>query len=283
MPELTKRRLSGRGLSCSSFIRTDEFAAWPLANTASSELGKVLENSYRAANIAFIHEWTLFAEKAGINLWAVIDSIRVRKGTHDNMRYPGFGVGGYCLTKDSLLAQWAATQLYHTDTVSRMTLAALQTNNDMPLHTLALLRELTGGSLRGCGVLLAGVSYFPDLADTRNSPAEVFVDAALAEGALLSLHDPCVQRWPERAQVPITGDWSKAVSQASAIVLALPHSTYKNLTPSDFPRPLLIVDANNVLTDSVAATLHQAGCRLLGVGKGHWRSKGLDCPHKHAS
>ena len=77
----------------STFIQTGEFALWPLGDTASSELGKVLENSYRAANIALIHEWTLFAEKAGINLWAVVDSIRVRKGTHDNMRYPGFGVG----------------------------------------------------------------------------------------------------------------------------------------------------------------------------------------------
>lgn len=262
----------------SSFIQTDEFAAWPLADTASSELGKVLENSYRAANIAFIHEWTLFAEKAGINLWAVIDSIRVRKGTHDNMRYPGFGVGGYCLTKDSLLAQWAATHLYHTDTAFGVTLAALQINNDMPLHTLGLLRELNEGSLRGRGLLLAGVSYFPDLADTRNSPAEVFVDAALAEGAQVSLHDPCVQRWPERPGLPISSNWADAVAQAAAIVLAVPHSAYRKLKPSDFPHPLLIVDANNVLTDSLATALHQAGCRLLGVGKGHWRLQGLHLP-----
>jgi UDP-N-acetyl-D-glucosamine dehydrogenase len=262
----------------SSFIQTDKYALWPLADTASSELGKVLENSYRAANIAFVHEWTLFAEKAGINLWAVIDSIRVRKGTHDNLRYPGFGVGGYCLTKDSLLAQWSATHLYRTDSVFEVTLAALRTNHNMPLHTLALLRELADGSLRGRRILLAGVSYFPDLADTRNSPAEVLVDAAAAEGALVSVHDPCVQRWPERPQVPLTGNWSQAVSRADAIVLALPHSAYQNLKTSDFPCPLLIVDANNVLADSVAAALHQAGCRLLGVGKGHWRSQGLQRP-----
>jgi UDP-N-acetyl-D-glucosamine dehydrogenase len=260
----------------SSFIQTDEFGAWPLADTASSELGKLLENSYRAANIAFIHEWTLFAEKAGINLWAVIDSIRVRKGTHDNMRYPGFGVGGYCLTKDSLLAQWSASELYQTDALFSVTLAALRTNHNMPLHTLALLRELAGGSLGGRRILLGGVTYFPDLADTRNSPVEVFVDAAQAEGALLKLHDPCVQRWPERPQVPITGDWSQAITGLDAIVLALPHSAYRSLKPSDFPSPMLIVDANNVLTDAVALALHQAGCRLLGVGKGHWRSKGLD-------
>lgn len=262
----------------SSFIQTGEFAPWRLDDTASSELGKVLENSYRAANIAFIHEWTLFAEKAGINLWAVVDSIRVRKGTHDNMRYPGFGVGGYCLTKDSLLAQWSATHLYQTDALFQVTLAALRINHNMPLHTLALLRELAGGSLRGRRVLLGGVSYFPDLADTRNSPAEVFVDAALSEGACLTVHDPCLQRWSERPQVLFNGNWSQAVSGADAVVLALPHTAYKNLKPSDFPHPLLIVDANNVLTDSLAEALRRAGCRLSGVGKGHWRSKGLHCP-----
>src|SRR5262249_9123144 len=66
-----------------SFIETDAHPLWELADMAGSEMAKLLENSYRAVNIALIHEWALFAERAGLDLFAVIDSIRVRKGTHD--------------------------------------------------------------------------------------------------------------------------------------------------------------------------------------------------------
>ena len=69
-------------------------------------MAKVLENSYRASNIAFVVEWTRFAEEADVDLWSIVDAIRVRK-THSNLMYPGIGVGGYCLTKDPLLASWA--------------------------------------------------------------------------------------------------------------------------------------------------------------------------------
>ena len=63
-----------------------------------AELCKVLENSYRAANIAFIEEWGIFSEKLGTNIYSVIDAIKQR-GTHKNIMRPGLGVGGYCLTK----------------------------------------------------------------------------------------------------------------------------------------------------------------------------------------
>ena len=77
-----------------------------LESTTATEMAKVLENSYRASNIAFAVEWSRFAEEAGVNLWEVVNAIRVRK-THSNLMYPGIGVGGYCLTKDPLLASWA--------------------------------------------------------------------------------------------------------------------------------------------------------------------------------
>jgi nucleotide sugar dehydrogenase len=258
-----------------TFTDFGEFKPWQLENTTSSELGKLLENSYRATNIAFIHEWTLFAEASGVNLWEVVDSIRVRKGTHDNMRYPGFGVGGYCLTKDSLLAQWSAANLFESDVTFDFTLTALRINHDMPLHTLGLLRELAGGSVRGIRILVCGVAYVPDVVDTRNSPAEVLVDAALEQGADITIHDPCVSVWEDRPSVPISGDWEKSVRNADAIVFGVAHDAYKRLQASGFPDSLLIVDANNVLDDTLAEKLHRKGCRLLGVGKGHWRKRGF--------
>lgn len=258
-----------------SFTDFSEFPPWQLGDTTSSEFGKLLENSYRAANIAFMHEWTLFAESTGVNLWEVVDSIRVRKGTHDNMRYPGFGVGGYCLTKDSLLAQWSASTLFQTDVQLGVTLAALRINHDMPLHALGLVRDLAGGTLSGLHIVLAGIAYVPDVVDTRNSPAEVLVDSALEEGATVSVHDPCVSEWEDRPAVTVGQDWSECLSAGDAVVFAVGHSAYKRLQPSDFPRPMLIVDANNVISDALARDLHAKGCRVLGVGKGHWRKWGL--------
>lgn len=265
-----------------SFIDTSNFPLRELGDPTASEMAKILENSYRAANIAFIHEWTLLAERTGVNLWEIVDSIRVRQGTHDNMRYPGFGVGGYCLTKDSLLAQWSATHLFKMDHLLDVTLQALGINHRMPLHARDLLRELAGEPLKGLRVLVCGVSYLPDVADTRNSPTEIFVDALLEESAAVTVHDSSLQFWPERSQIPFASDLKAAMNDADAVIFAVPHGEYRRLTPADFPRALMIIDANNVLDDAKAAALHSAGSRLLGVGKGHWRKRGFDqlsaCP-----
>jgi len=155
----------------SNIIDTQEFPLIELQNTQASEFGKLLENSYRAMNIAFIYEWTLFAEDIGINLFDVIDSIRVRKGTHDNMMYPGFGVGGYCLPKDTLLAEWASKELYHRDKELKFSLEAINVNDLMPRHTFELLQKGIGGDLKNKRVVILGASYRNDVGDTRNSPS----------------------------------------------------------------------------------------------------------------
>jgi nucleotide sugar dehydrogenase len=264
-----------------SFIRTDKHPLAQLRDTRSSELAKLLENSYRAANIAFIHEWTLAAEKLGINLFAVVDSIRVRKGTHDNMRYPGFGVGGYCLTKDSLLAQWSLTSLYRTRLTLPTTLRAIATNRRMPLHTFDLLCELLPG-LKGRRVAVLGLSYLPEVPDTRNTPTEVLFERLCAAGARVELHDPTLSRWPEHPETVLSPGLARALRRADAVVLAVPHRAYRRLSARRWlamvGRPFALVDAQNVLTDLKARWLHARGCRLLGVGKGHWRASGYHLP-----
>ena len=262
----------------STFIDTTSHPLCELNKPVASELAKLIENSYRALNIAFMHEWTLLAEKIGVNMFAVVESIRVRKGTHDNMRYPGFGVGGYCLTKDSLLAQWSALNLFDTGVTLHMTLEALRVNHDMPLHTFDLLRDIARRKLKGRRVLLCGVSYLPDLADTRSSPTEMLRDALVRVGAVVSLHDPLVAHWPEHDDVPIITNLRTALAEAEAVVFAVPHREYQKLTArwllTAAPQLRMVVDAQNIMTDTCAAALHQAGCRVSGVGKGHWRSSG---------
>ncbi len=262
----------------STVIDVEGQPLWELRDTASSELGKLLENSYRALNIAFIHEWTLLAEKIGINLFEVVDSIRVRTGTHDNMRYPGFGVGGYCLTKDSLLAQWSAANLFGVETVLEIILAGLKTNYDMPLHTLELAEDLAGGDLAGKTIAVCGVSYLADVADTRNSPTETLVDALIEKGARVRVHDPHVVTWLERPETVVLQSLEEALEGADGVVLAVPHDAYISLGAEGLAEltagGAFVVDAQNVLTDAKARLLHDAGRRVIGVGKGHWRTEG---------
>jgi nucleotide sugar dehydrogenase len=262
----------------STIIDTAAFPLYELGDPTASELGKVLENSYRAANIAFIHEWSLAAEQLGVNLFEVVESVRVRKGTHDNLRYPGFGVGGYCLTKDSLLAQWSIGAMFGANVELGVTLRALDINYHMPLHTLGLARQLCGGSLAGKRVVACGVSYLADMPDTRSSPTELFLDALAKEGGVGVAHDPSVKWWPERPDIAVHQDLAACLAGADVLVLAVPHRAYVGMSAADWhallPAGAVIVDAQNLLSDAKAAELHASGHRLLGVGKGHWKTKG---------
>ncbi|MGC9197124.1 MAG: nucleotide sugar dehydrogenase [Syntrophobacteraceae bacterium] len=262
----------------STFIETKEFPLCELESLEGCELGKLLENSYRSANIALIYEWTLLAERIGVDLFSVIDSIRVRRGTHCNMRFPGFGVGGYCLTKDSLLAQWSLTNLFDADITLGMTLEAIGVNYRMPMHTLELAQEIIGGSLEGVRVLICGLSYLPGVPDTRNSPGELLYDELVKAGAQVTLHDPIARAWPQRPHAKLLGNLTDCLGAAQLIIFTTAHGQYLDLDVQKLagsrPSPPFIVDAQNVICNSRAEQLHGLGCALIGVGKGHWRARG---------
>ena len=104
-----------------------------------------MENSYRAVNIAFIEEWTRFAEAVKVDLFEVIDAIRKRP-THSNKMQPGFGVGGYCLTKDPLFAKIAAHRLFDRKDLSfPFCEHAVVVNDAMPRGSLQRLELMLGG------------------------------------------------------------------------------------------------------------------------------------------
>ena len=252
----------------SKVIHVDQYPLTLLHSTTASETGKVLENSYRAVNIAFIEEWGRFAEAVGIDLFEVIDAIRMRP-THSNMRQPGFGVGGYCLTKDPLLAAIAARDLFcRSDIGFPFSQQAVAVNDRMPLHTLEEVRRRLGGSLAGKKLLLLGVSYRQDVGDTRYSPSEIFVRAAEAEGAAVSCHDPLVTFWPELDR-EVTGPLPSA-KDFDAVIFAVPHEEYRGIALANWlqgSRPLLF-DANNVLTTSQREAAHLLECPIGSIGRG---------------
>lgn len=256
----------------SSFINTKDYPLTELHSTTASEMSKVLENSFRAMNIAFMQEWTEFAQDAGVNMFDVIQAIRVRP-THRNIMAPGFGVGGYCLTKDSLLADWSYSTLFESDKRLDMSLSAINTNDLMPSFTVDLLkREMP--DLRGKHITILGISYLNDVADTRYSPSELFYDLCEKEGAVMQLHDPLVSYWVEKAaSVHTSIDELRGLTHDAAI-FAVRHSDYLAMTAeqilSALPGVSVIIDAFNIISDTTAQALRERGVKMLGVGKGHW-------------
>ena len=252
----------------SKVINVKNYPLIRLASTTASETGKVLENSYRAINIAFMEEWGRFAEDIGIDLFEVIEAIRVRP-THSNMRQPGFGVGGYCLTKDPLFAKLAARKVFGLENHDfPFCTRAIEINNKMPLVSLEKLKFWLRGDLSGKKILLLGISYRQDVGDTRNSPSETFYCHAKQQGAVVICHDPLLDWWPEQ-KISLENE-IPAPSKFDAVVFAVPHRHYKELDIEkwlDKATPL-ILDANNVLTAEQRDISVKSGCKLICIGRG---------------
>ena len=210
-----------------TIISTEKYPLTQLANTNATEMAKVLENSYRAMNIAFMVEWSRFAEQADVNLYEVVSAIRMRP-THSNMMLPGIGVGGYCLTKDPLLASWAKQNLFNSELPLKQSETSLQINDQMPLFAFNYLKETFKGSLKSKNVFLLGVSYRSDISDTRYTPVEPFYDYLSSEGARICLHDPYVDVWEEKG-IEVSSDLKQLLEEdIDILVFCTNHSEYIN-------------------------------------------------------
>jgi nucleotide sugar dehydrogenase len=180
-------------------------------------------------NIAFMVEWSRFAEEAGVDIYEVVNAIRMRP-THKNIMLPGLGVGGYCLTKDPLLASWARMNLFGGTEPLHQSEKGVHINDKMPLYAFEYLRGQYPGSFAGKKVLLLGVSYLNDVGDTRYTPVEGFYDWLEFEGAEISLHDPHVLYWEEKDKW-VEQDMDKLLeNDYDIIAITTGHKDYKNNT-----------------------------------------------------
>ncbi len=252
-------------------LNTEEFPLTELDNTNASEMAKVMENSYRAANIALTLEWARFAEKIGVDIFKVRDAIRKRE-THNNLLRPSLGVGGYCLTKDPVLANWAMRDVFEIDDMLAVAINAVNINDTMPRHTIAIIKE-DYPELKDVKIAVLGVSYLEEVGDTRHSPSETLVRELKGEWAIVNVHDVYVETWPEMEMEYIEKDMKKTLAGADVVVLAVGHSAYKNLTPEQMvelcgTKPL-VIDCSNFLADEKIKAYKKLGCKVKGVGKGH--------------
>ncbi|MFH1117007.1 MAG: nucleotide sugar dehydrogenase, partial [Pseudomonadota bacterium] len=184
----------------SEVLDTENYPLTVLDRPIESETAKIVENSYRAAILAFLNEWSVFAERNGVDLVKVINAVKVRP-THSNLIFPGPGIGGYCLPKDGGLAVWAYRHLMgFEDDLFKITPASININDGRALHVPELARDALrnmGRYIAASKVALLGASYREDVGDTRYSGSEIIVRRLVEMGAEVCVHDPYVDHWWE--------------------------------------------------------------------------------------
>ena len=282
-------------------LNTEDYPLTVMDRPIESETTKVVENSYRATILAFLNEWSLFAERNGVDLIKVVQAIKVRP-THSNIIFPGPGIGGYCLPKDGGLGYWAYKHILgfeDGDEVFRITPEAIDTNDTRSLHAVELTRDALrnmGRYIAGSLVCIAGASYREDVGDTRYSGSELVVRKLAEMGAEVRVHDPYVDHWYElerQDEYPAPGhslarffrnqegltdirvekDLAAALKGAEALVLAVRHAPYMDLDPDEVVGwaggPLAVVDCFGILPDEKIRRYFELGCEIKALGRGH--------------
>lgn len=294
--EKSRKRVTG---FLSDVLNVEKFPLTVLDRPIESETCKIVENSYRATILAFLHEWSLFAETNGVDLIKVIQAIKVRP-THDNMIFPGPGIGGYCLPKDGGLGLWAYKHLlgFEND-IFKITPEAININDTRALHAARLVRDAMrnmGRIVAASQITMLGVSYREDVGDTRYSGSEIILRKLTEMGAEVKAHDPYVRHWWELekqdtypasgaswsrffrnqehlADFRMTADLAEALNGSDAIVLAVRHEPYLGLEPEDVVRmtggPVAVVDCFGILDDTMIEQYIKLGCEVKGLGRGH--------------
>ena len=250
-----------------NIVNVQDYPLTRLSSMLSSETAKVMENTYRATTIAFIDEWTKFAESVGIDLFEIIDAIKMRP-THSNIRYPGLGVGGYCLTKDPKFTPAASKELFDKDLEFPFSSLAVRVNHEMPLHTVSRIKSLLNFSLKDQKILVCGVIYREDVGDTRYSPSEILVRELVNQGAKVSCHDPYLKFWKEmgitmQKEMPLAANFN-------AIIFAVQHQQYRELDLKSWVNSnTIILDANSVFNSDQRKIVREKGARLESIGRGN--------------
>ena len=282
-------------------LNTKEYPLTVMDRPIESETTKIIENSYRATILAYLHEWSIFAERNGVDLIKVINAIKMRP-THSNMIFPGPGIGGYCLPKDGGLGYWAYKHILgfeDGDNLFKITPTAIDINDTRGLHVAQLTRDALRNMDRyiaGADVLICGASYRQDVGDTRYSGSEMVVRKLTEMGAEMRVHDPYVDHWYELeiqetypspgtswkrffrnqehlTETKVNKDLKTSLKGVEAVIFAVPHDEYKDLSPDDIVKwaggPIAVIDAFGMLPDDKIKRYFELGCEVKALGRGH--------------
>ena len=174
-----------------------------LSHANVAEAAKILENIYRAVNIALVNELKLLFDRMDIDVWEVIEAAKTKPFGFQAF-YPGPGLGGHCIPIDPFYLTWKARQY---DLSTRFIELAGEINHSMPsfvVHKVGLALDSVKKSINGSRGLVLGVAYKPDTDDVRESPAFKIIEILQGRGATLAYHDPYVPKLPRTREYDLS-------------------------------------------------------------------------------
>jgi UDP-N-acetyl-D-glucosamine dehydrogenase len=229
-----------------------------VSSARAAELTKLLENTFRAVNIALVNELAMLCHRMDIDLWEVIEAAATKPYGFVPF-YPGPGVGGHCIPVDPYYLSWKAREYdFHTKFIE----LAAETNLEMPFYAASRIQRLlneNGRPSHAANVLVVGATFKPNIDDARNSAAIRVMEILRAGGACIDYHDPFVSRITLNSSlfkpggritlesVPLT---SERVAAADCVAILVGH------TDVDYS---LVLRHSRLIFDAVNATSGRTG------------------------
>ena len=235
-----------------------------LNNTTEAETCKILENTYRALNIAFIEEWRNFSSILNLDLNRILDYIRLRP-THSNIMRPGVGVGGYCLTKDPLFAEISSKYVFKKNIRLPLSNEAVKINSITTKNVILSINKVHNLKLyKNKKVMLFGASYRQGVGDTRFSPSSVIYDYFKKIGAKITVVDPYLDFWNEKKCKIIKKCVSK--KDIALAIFLVPHKEF-SLIKLNFKSSCFVIDVNNVFSEKKIKEIKKKYKKNYVIGK----------------
>ena len=202
----------------------------PVSSMEVAEACKILENTYRAVNIALVNELKVLFDRMGIDVWEVVDAAKTKPFGFQAF-YPGPGLGGHCIPIDPFYLTWLARR--HGLTTRFIELAG-EVNHRMPEYVITRLGEFlndVGKPIKGSKICVLGLAYKKDVDDPRESPSFELIELLLARGAVITYHDPFVpvapkmRHHPELPAMTSVDLTPELLRQQDCVLIATDHSS----------------------------------------------------------
>ena len=226
----------------------------PVSSTATAEMVKLLENTFRAVNIGLVNEVALMCDKLGLNVWEVVHAA-ASKPYGFMPFYPGPGLGGHCIPIDPHYLSWKLRTLNYT---ARFIELAAEINSHMPEYVVSKVADALNDHakpIKGSKILVLGVAYKPNVSDVRESPALDIILLLQGKGAQVVYHDPYVADLGHEGIALTSTPWADdLVAQMDCTVIVTNHADYD--WPALANQPALFVDARNALPKTGTAVIY---------------------------
>ena len=231
-------RLIG-GLSSEAVSKAKEFyssfcdSVIEVSSPEVAEAAKIFENTFRQVNIALVNEFAQIADALGISGREVLDAAATKP--YGFMEFtPGPGVGGHCIPVDPTYLAYVANEVGVPATFIKR---ANEVNLAMPAYVVKRVIAGAGGSIKGKSVVVVGVSYKANVADTRETPAASIIDLLRQAGATVTWHDPLVGSW--------RGEESSDLGASDVAVVVTKHDVF---SVADFKKSSYVFDCTGSIT-----------------------------------